>query len=75
MVASHKMGEGSGAEVASVFLDVPISLSPTGAPGDPPLIDVCLFQRTSLVVDFRTLQSAQSNAVNSVGFKALRITI
>lgn len=69
------MREGSGAEVVSVFLDVPTSLSPQPPSGDLPLVDALLFQRTSLAVDVRTLQSAQSNPVNSIGFRALIITI
>ena len=42
---------------------------------DLSLAGLCLPPRTALVVDFRTLESAQSHLVNSVNFCVLIISI
>lgn len=58
-----------------VFKVSPSSLPPTGTQGDLSLGDLCLPPWTALVVDFRTLQSAQSHLVNSVNFCVLIISV
>lgn len=58
-----------------VFEVAPSSLSPTDTQWDLSLAGLCLPPRTALVVDFRTLESAQSHLVNSVNFCILTISI
>lgn len=58
-----------------VFEVAPSSPSPTGTQGDLSLGDLCLPPWTALVVDFSTLESAQSHLVNSVNFCVLIISI